>query len=274
MNGRIYLQTSEGLRPAKITFPGGDDEKQEHITRVSLKTAERFVPATPTRRRKSSKNSPDQVEAKGSKPSPTKESEDSDKLSSIKSKRINKSKERKKSPNIGGGDNSSDKKGPMSPVKTKREERAEKREAQDISRLKQTKGSAKTGKNLDSENLENAARSQTDDTSQDEYCRGDYIEEESKLSATNDDNTKANVSLEKMDVSSDSGSEPGAEIRSAANVKPWTRQEDAILLECIKKEYSENTFITISETLGDRTVQQVCLIQRYSLHNFFLGPID
>ena len=52
MNGRIYLQTSEGLRPAKITFPGEDDEKLENISRVSLKTTERFIPSSPPRKRR------------------------------------------------------------------------------------------------------------------------------------------------------------------------------------------------------------------------------
>lgn len=56
MNGRIFLQTSEGLRPAKITFPGEDDEKLENISRVSLKMTERVVPSQPPKkRRKTSK---------------------------------------------------------------------------------------------------------------------------------------------------------------------------------------------------------------------------
>ncbi|XP_046423902.1 GON-4-like protein [Neodiprion fabricii] len=275
LNGRIYLQTTEGLRPARITFPGGDDEKQEHIIRVSLKTTEKFVPATPKRRRKSSKNSPDQTDAKANKNSPIKDSEEMDK-SSLKSKRMNKismkSREQKKSPKIteissrlSSNNNPIEKKESMSPIKTKREERAEKREAQDISRSKRTKvaykNTVKSSKILDSENTDNATQSQTDDTSQDENSIPDCgkvhdIEEESKMS-TNEYETEETVRLEKMEVSSDSGSEPEHEIRNAVDIRPWTRQEDAILLECIKKEYSENTFLTISETLGDRTVQQV-----------------
>lgn len=79
MNGRIYLQTSEGLRPAKITFPGADDEKLENISRVSLKTTERFVPCPPPRkRRKSSKrdsiSDESSVKPCSSKSSPTKDS--------------------------------------------------------------------------------------------------------------------------------------------------------------------------------------------------------
>jgi len=41
------------------------------------------------------------------------------------------------------------------------------------------------------------------------------------------------------------------------NDKPWTRQEDMILLQNIKKEYSENSFLLISEKLENRTVDQV-----------------
>lgn len=79
MNGRIYLQTSEGLRPAKITFPGADDEKLENISRVSLKTTERFIPCPPARkRRKSSKrdsiSEESNVKPCSSKGSPTKDS--------------------------------------------------------------------------------------------------------------------------------------------------------------------------------------------------------
>lgn len=41
------------------------------------------------------------------------------------------------------------------------------------------------------------------------------------------------------------------------NNKPWTRQEDMILLQSIKKEYSENSFLLISKKLENRTVYQV-----------------
>lgn len=41
------------------------------------------------------------------------------------------------------------------------------------------------------------------------------------------------------------------------NNKPWTRQEDMILLQSIKKEYSESSFLLISEKLENRTVDQV-----------------
>lgn len=190
------------MRPAKITFPGGEDEKLDHITRVSLKTAEKFVPVTPTRRRKSSKNSSDQAEAKSSKTSPAKDGDEMDKLV-LKSKRFSKismkskehkpsSKSREIDTKISDDNNSGEKKDSMSPIKTKREERAEKREAQaHISRLQRSKIEPKqystSSKNPDSDNTDNATQSQTDDTSQDEnsaseFGRIDDVEEETKLS--------------------------------------------------------------------------------------------
>lgn len=44
------------------------------------------------------------------------------------------------------------------------------------------------------------------------------------------------------------------------NTKPWTRQEDMILLQSVKKEYSENSFQLISEKLNNRTVDQVMFL--------------
>lgn len=47
------------MRPAKITFPGEDQEKLENIARVSLKVADKVVPPISSKkRRKSSKNDP------------------------------------------------------------------------------------------------------------------------------------------------------------------------------------------------------------------------
>jgi hypothetical protein len=43
----------------------------------------------------------------------------------------------------------------------------------------------------------------------------------------------------------------------ATNNKPWTRQEDMVLLQHIKKEYSENSFQLISGKLENRDVDQV-----------------
>lgn len=44
------------------------------------------------------------------------------------------------------------------------------------------------------------------------------------------------------------------------NSEPWTRQEDTFLLQSIKKEYSENSFLLISKTLQNRTVDEVIFI--------------
>lgn len=53
------------------------------------------------------------------------------------------------------------------------------------------------------------------------------------------------------------------------NIKPWTRQEDMLLLQSIKKEYSENSFLSISEKLANRTVEQVIFVV-----HFFSRHID
>jgi len=53
------------------------------------------------------------------------------------------------------------------------------------------------------------------------------------------------------------------------NNKPWTRQEDMILLQSVKKEYSENSFLLISEKLKNRTVDQVKFLSlKFSLYNY------
>lgn len=56
----------------------------------------------------------------------------------------------------------------------------------------------------------------------------------------------------------------------SVNVKPWTRQEDMILLQSIKKEYSEKSFLLISEKLENRTVKQVIFSQLYIFHMFYI----
>lgn len=90
LNGRIYLQTSEGLRPAKITFPGADDEKLENISRVSLKTTERFVPCPPARKRRRSAKSISEepnVKSCSSKSSPGKDNNEDGDKSTLRSKK-------------------------------------------------------------------------------------------------------------------------------------------------------------------------------------------
>ena len=62
------------------------------------------------------------------------------------------------------------------------------------------------------------------------------------------------LKLDGVDVSSDS--------ENSTNFKliidnPWTKEEDKILLENVRKDYSEETFSTISLLLRDRSVSQV-----------------
>ena len=74
------------------------------------------------------------------------------------------------------------------------------------------------------------------------------------------DDEEKNTISEKIQVSSDSESSTNCEQEELTDTKSWSRQEDAILLENIKKEYSDKAFINISEMLGNRTVQQVNII--------------
>lgn len=73
----------------------------------------------------------------------------------------------------------------------------------------------------------------------------------------------SSTSLEKMDISNDCDSDTNSEMEFIID-KPWTRQEDMILLLSIKEEYSENTFLKVSQELEDRTIEQV-KIYRYFL---------
>ena len=131
LNGRIYLQTSEGLRPAKITFPGENEEKLENIARVSLKTAEKFVyiPPPPKRRRKSSKNDPSPEESaikqqSASKTTPAIKEVPEESVGDKKSKRGPRSPAKTAQPSTSGT-----KKSHVSISKSTREKRAEKRDA-------------------------------------------------------------------------------------------------------------------------------------------------
>ena len=237
LNGRIYLQTSEGLRPAKITFPGEDDESLENIARVSLKPAEKLVstPSQTKRRRKSSKNDPnsDEVTTKQStlKISPVKEAleEGAGDKSGTKSKRGPRSP-----PKTVQSLTSGVKKSPVPVSKSKREKRAEKRDA-------------KQEQQSQSESNFGMKSSQYQ-----EFPNHSFVKEE----ILTDDEDK-DMGLEKNDISSDSETSTNCEVEESADVKTWSREEDAILLQSIKQEYSEQTFVMISERLENRTVQQV-----------------
>lgn len=73
------------MRPAKITFPGENQEKLENIARVSLKIADKVAPSISKKRRKSSKNDSNheeicQKQQSATKYSPLKDNEDNEKV--------------------------------------------------------------------------------------------------------------------------------------------------------------------------------------------------
>lgn len=256
MNGKIYLQTSEGLRPAKITFPGDDEEQLENIARISLKTTERFVPGLPAvRRRKSSKNEPGPEESNHkvcpAKTSPIKDNEDGER-STLKSKRGAKSppktadqrkslKANEVSSTNPGTSSAAGSAEPISPLKSKRETRAERREAK--LELIHT-GIAETSQI----NEETSSRSEQSNDSGARSVRSNLCSSDSDM----------NITCESIDaLINKSDSNVSVELEETINLKPWTRHEDMILLQNIKKDYSESTFVAVSEMLGDRTVDQV-----------------
>ncbi|OXU20302.1 hypothetical protein TSAR_000632 [Trichomalopsis sarcophagae] len=257
LNGRIYLQTSEGLRPAKITFPGADDEKLENISRVSLKTTERFVPCPPPRkRRKSSKrdslSEESNVKPCSSKGSPTKDSlEESDKPLTKSNKKGMKSPSKSID---------SKKLVKSASVKSKREKRTDKKDVKFEPKTDDDQN--EFGPNTDNTEFEEGIGC---NTTNDEYVDlfGSKLGEISTDSHEDDALTspeKVNVSftnVEKLDNSSDSDSSTNLETELSAIDTPWTMQEDKILLENVQKEYSEKTFNLISASLKNRSVHQV-----------------
>ncbi|XP_076244859.1 gon-4 like protein muscle wasted [Calliopsis andreniformis] len=245
LNGKIYLQTSEGLRPAKIIFPGADEEKLENIARVSLKTTDKFVPSIPSRRRrKSSKNecNTDEQYQKSciSKTSPIKENTEDGGKVVVKSKRNtrspSKAADQKKTLKRAGSPDQVDlntKKMRMTQHKSKRERRTDKQETRlewtdTIDDVKSNESCTDPKSSVLKETIEKAASDVEE------------IIDDNRHKANSSDETK---SIDKSDTDTIS--------------KPWTRQEDMILLQAIKKEYSESSFAMVSETLGDRTIDQV-----------------
>ncbi|XP_076667749.1 gon-4 like protein muscle wasted [Andrena cerasifolii] len=248
LNGRMYLQTSEGLRPAKIIFPGADEEKLENIARVSLKTTDKFVPPVPSKqRRKSSKNepAPDEQYQKpcASKTSPVKDnSEDGGKI-------VVKPKKAIRSPPKAG----EQKKGLKRPASTDHVDVSTKKMRISQCRSKREKKSDKHGTKLESIDLH-----VNDDAKPDEPLGADStnsVEETVEQVVSNVEAEVSNDNRHRVD----SFGEASSPDKSSSDLKskPWTRQEDMILLQTIKKEYSENSIATISKTLGDRTVGQV-----------------
>ncbi|XP_015112073.1 GON-4-like protein isoform X2 [Diachasma alloeum] len=248
LNGRIYLQTSEGLRPAKVTFPGDEEEKLENIARVSLKTSERCSPAGSTgRRRKSSKNEagPDEVSQKFSlKGSPVKEGEEGKTRRGGKSppkyvdqRRMSKSSDTGGSSVLGQSSDSS-------PIKSKREKRAERREAKSDSKNCNLEFNKGVEGRFGSSNDQDETTSKVEAT--------EVSEESSKVDNSEDE---VNVS-EQMEVEN-SKSDSDVTVEPEDVDRPWSRHEDAVLLQHVQRDYSERTFEVVSEVLEGRTVQQV-----------------
>ncbi|XP_017765424.1 PREDICTED: GON-4-like protein [Eufriesea mexicana] len=243
LNGKIYLQTSEGLRPAKIIFPGADEEKLENIARVSLKTTDKFSSSISSKqRRKSSKNEfhADEQYQKScvSKNSPSKENEEGEKLIMKSKKTIkspSKSTEQKKNLKRSGSEinhmNRNSKKMRISQCKNKKEKKNDKE-----AKLEYIDSNATTHMKSnecvfidDKNSIKEIAVKNTSDV---------------ELEMTSDNGNKVDSSDEtKNDID--------------LNTKSWTRQEDMILLQAIKKEYSENSLVMVSKTLGNRTINQV-----------------
>lgn len=245
LNGKIYLQTSEGLRPAKIIFPGAEEEKLENIARISLKTTDKFALSISSKqRKKSSKNEfhADEQYQKSciAKNSPIKENEEGEKLiiktkKTIKSSSKDQKKDLKRSRNELNYINRNTKKMRISQCKTKSEKKIDKQEVK----------------------LECVNSNVSPDVKSDEYLFINY-KNSKKIMVNNTSDVEikmSNDSLSKIDSSHEINN--AVNLNTNINTKSWTRQEDMILLQTIKKEYSENSLVLVSKTLGNRTIDQV-----------------
>ncbi|XP_025269827.1 uncharacterized protein LOC105249161 isoform X1 [Camponotus floridanus] len=256
LNGRIYLQTPEGLRPAKITFPGEHQEKLENIARVSLKIADKVAPPISSKkRRKSSKNdsSPEEICQKQSitKYSPLKDNEDNEKIvaKSKKSVKLAIKAEKKNLKRIGTVDDAiANKRIRISHCRNKRERKTEEIDISiehnelDIMEHEKT-------------NVETETNSYMQSSVQDNSSSTEIITQTAASSNADCDLNCKTVDTETAVVEK---IENNIQLNSdLTNNKPWTRQEDMILLQSVKKEYSENSFLLISEKLKNRTVDQV-----------------
>lgn len=250
LNGKMYLQTSEGLRPAKIIFPGADEEKLENIARVSLKTTDKFVPPVPSRQRKKSSKNESNTDEQYQKPcvsknSPVKDNIEDGGKAVVKSKRAikspSKAADKKRGLKRSGSTDRVDvntKKMRVTQYKNKRERKSDKQEIKSEYVNSHIIEDTKSGESLctDSRNSVHVKETTEND--------GSNIETE-----TLNDNTNLTDSFDEVKNVNNSGSN--------INTKPWTRQEDMILLQAIKREYSENSFSVVSKILGDRTIDQV-----------------
>ncbi|XP_032663668.1 uncharacterized protein LOC116840701 isoform X2 [Odontomachus brunneus] len=263
LNGRIYLQTPEGLRPAKITFPGEDQEKLENIARVSLKTADKVIPPVSSKkRRKTPKNdsSHDDVCQKqcAAKYLPLKDNEDNEKTETKPKKdakfTLKTTNQRKVLKRMGTMDHViTDKKMRMLQCKNKGEKKTEESdillERNEFGTIEQEKINECIGTEA---NTCTQLSIQNNSSSTKVITQGiPSTSKSTEYSLSNKDTAVETVILT-TSVKDDTQSKS-----DSTNIKPWTRQEDMVLLQSIKKEYSENSFLLISEKLENRTVEQV-----------------
>ncbi|EFN82283.1 uncharacterized protein LOC105185259 [Harpegnathos saltator] len=249
LNGRIYLQTPEGLRPAKITFPGENQEKLENIARVSLKAADKVIPPISSkRRRKTPKNdsSHDDVCQKqcATKYLPLKDNEDNEKTET-KPKRgvkftLKTTNQKKVLKRISTADHTiASKKMRMFQCKNKEDKKTEEsdilleRNEHDVTESEKSNERTKIEANIKQLSIQNNLLS-------------------TKIITQGNQDTGVETAIPITVIEDNTQSKS-----DSTNIKPWTRQEDMILLQSIKKEYSENSFQLISEKLENRTVEQV-----------------
>ncbi|XP_020294217.1 uncharacterized protein LOC109859914, partial [Pseudomyrmex gracilis] len=254
LNGRIYLQTPEGLRPAKITFPGEDQEKLDHIARVSLKVADKVIPSiSPKKRRKSSKTDPSQEDVCqkqcATKDVLLKENEDSEKLKPKRNVNFTlKTDQKKVLKRIGTVDHAvANKRMRMSQCRSKREKKTEEHDA-----------SAEVNESgvVEHEKTNELKKSEVSSIAQvpmrDNLLNTEVTPVISSSSSNNIDCESSNVNTRTANLKTDTN----VRTKSDSINKPWTREEDMILLQSIKKEYSESSFLSISEQLENRTIDE------------------
>ncbi|XP_039304890.1 uncharacterized protein LOC105207486 isoform X2 [Solenopsis invicta] len=258
LNGRIYLQTPEGLRPAKITFPGEDVEKLENIARISLKIAYKTVlPISSKKQRKSSKNDSNHENICGkqctTKYSPLKDNEDNEKRIEKSKRNVKfslKSDQRKILKRLGTVDHAiANKRMRISQCKNKREKKTEESdsmlELNEFGIMKQEK----TSEIMETQEIDTQLSIQNNSLST-------QVITKTRMSSSTSNNT-GNPNNTETAVMTKAVEDNMQSISDLINNKPWTRQEDMILLQNIKKEYSENSFLLISEKLQNRTIDQV-----------------
>lgn len=223
----------------------------ENIARISLKATDKFASSiSSTQRRKSSKNEfhTDEQHQKSfiAKNSPTKENEEGEKLI-IKSKKAIKSpskstdqkKDFKRPRSEISHINRSTKKMRISQCKNKKEKQIDKQEIKVEYIDSNVSDHMKLGEKgclfIDYKNSKETIAKNTSDA---------------KIRTSND-------SVSKVDLSDEIKN--SVDLTTNVNTNSWTRQEDMILLQAVKKEYSENSLILVSKTLGNRTIDQVSL---------------